>query len=107
MSHVTKPYVAGQNLRISTETGKPGNKNGHGKVMEHANLAKSHGMLSSVMKFNNFAPELYEICNFFATTEKLSIQCFPQNAANAKIQKRDGHGKLRNGHGLGGELAQG
>ena len=27
------------------------NENGHGKVMEHAKLAKSHRMLSSVIEF--------------------------------------------------------
>ena len=27
------------------------------------------------------------------------FQCFPQNAASAKIKKRDGHGKLKNHHG--------
>ena len=37
------------------------NENGHGKVMEHAKLAKSHVILLSVMEM------------LFATTEKLSI----------------------------------
>ena len=41
--------------------------------MEHAKLAKSHGILLSVMEFNNFAPELYEVCMFFANTKKLTI----------------------------------
>ena len=30
------------------------NKNGHGKVMEHEKLAKSHGVLLSVMEFYQF-----------------------------------------------------
>ena len=37
------------------------NENGHGKVMEHEKLAKSHGILISVMEYNNFAPELYQM----------------------------------------------
>ena len=43
---------------------------------------------------------------FLAPTKKLSIhveilrfQCFPQNAVNAKIDNRAGHGKLKNGCG--------
>ena len=36
---------------VPTETGKPGNENGHGKVMEQEQLAKSHGILCSVMEF--------------------------------------------------------
>ena len=51
--------------------------------------------------FTNFAPELYQICMFLATTKKLSIdveirifQCFSSERRECKI-----NGKLRNGHG--------
>ena len=63
--------------------------------MERAKLAKSHGILLSVM-------ESYTRI-VFATTEKLSICIesphFPMFSAkchNCNIKKRDGHGKLRN-----------
>ena len=53
----------------------------------------------------NFAPELYEICKF-AITEKPSIcaespdfPVFSAKCRECKIEKRDSHGKLRNGHG--------
>ena len=55
--------------------------------------------------FTNFAPELYKICKFFATTEKLSNRVesrqlqFPVFSAkyrDCKIEKRDGHGKFGN-----------
>ena len=56
--------------------------------------------------FTYFAPELYKICMLFATTEKLSIRVesphfpmFSTKCRECKIEKRDGHGKLRNGHG--------
>ena len=44
--------------------------------------------------FTNFAPEFYQICTFFATIKKLSIdvkgqlfQTFPQNLANTKSRR--------------------
>ena len=53
--------------RVPTETGKSENENGHGKVMEHAKLAKSHGILLSVMEFYQFRPRilsnLYVFCH--------------------------------------------
>ena len=55
-----------------------------------------HGML----------PILPQICMFFVTTKKLSSNLesphFPMFSAKCrecKIEKRDGHGKSRNGHG--------
>ena len=52
--------------------------------------------------FTNFAPKLYEICSSFATTEKLSIcveslhfPVFSAKCREYKIEKRDGHVKLR------------
>ena len=36
------------------------NKDGHGKVMEHAKLAKSHGILLSVMAFYQFCPQIVQ-----------------------------------------------
>ena len=47
------------------------------KVMEHEKLAKSHGILWSVMEF-------YQFCISFVTTEKFS----------SDLQGRDGHGKV-------------
>ena len=100
--------------RVPMEIGKPEKlkwswKN-HGKVMEHEKLAKSHRMLLSVMEYYQFSPELYRICIFFffffATTKKLSMNVgsphflkFSSKCPECKIDKRDGHGKLRNGHG--------
>ena len=53
-----------------------------------------------------FTPEFYQICVFFVDIENLAsvkkvliFQHFPQNDTNAKFEQRDGHGKLRNGHG--------
>ena len=55
---------------------------------------------------SNVAPELHQMCTFIATTKKLSINLesphFPTFTAKCykcKIEKRDGHGKSRNGHG--------
>ena len=49
----------------------------------------------------NFAPELYQICMFFATTKKLSndidsphFLIFSTKHPKCKINKRDGHGKV-------------
>ena len=68
--------------------------------MEHAKLAKSHGILLSVMEFDQFCLQIIPNLYVFTTTRKLSIGVeSPQNAANAKIKKRDGHGKLKNGNG--------
>ena len=53
-----------------------------------------------------FAPKLYYICTFFATTKKININVeslyFPTFSAKChmyKVETRDGHGKLRNGPG--------
>ena len=89
-------------IRVPTETGKPGKLN---TVMEKSlKTPKSHGTCKIGKKswnfvyrswnFTNFAPELYKICMFFVTTEKLRIHvesliflCFPANAANAKPRR--------------------
>ena len=77
------------------------------------NFVFSHGILFSVMEFCfqswnfiNFAPKIDQICVSFAATKKLSINVerlhFPTFSAKrckCKISKRDGHGKLTNGHG--------
>ena len=56
--------------------------------------------------FTNFASELFVICKFFAITENLSIcveslpfPVFSAKCRECKIENRDGHSKLRNGHG--------
>ena len=50
------------------------NENGHGKGMEHDELAKSHEILSSIMVFYHYWPQiLINMCTFFATTKKVSI----------------------------------
>ena len=56
--------------------------------------------------FTNFAPELYQICNFLVTTKKLSSDLesphfltFSVKRRECKIGKRNGHGKSRNGYG--------
>ena len=41
--------------------------------MEHEKLAKSHGILCSVMQFTNFDPEFYQSCTLFADIRKSSI----------------------------------
>ena len=78
--------------------------------MEHKKLAKfiisheifiiSHGILPI------FAPELYHIYMFFATTKKLSInveslhfQMFSTKCHKYEIDKRNGHRRLRTSHG--------
>ena len=56
--------------------------------MEDARLAKSHGMLLSVMEFYQVS---LQNCTKFVIIEKLSIRVesphFPQNAANAKSRR--------------------
>ena len=56
--------------------------------------------------FTNFAPEFYQISMFFFPQLKLSIdvEClhfltFSAKRRECKIEKRYGHGKLRNSHG--------
>ena len=41
----THSLGVGTNCRVPIETGKPGKKSGHGKVMEHGKLTKSHEIL--------------------------------------------------------------
>ena len=55
--------------------------------------------------FTNFAPKLYQICTFFATTktcidvESLHFPTILAKHSKCKIKKNDDHGKLSNGHG--------
>ena len=56
--------------------------------------------------FTKFASKFYQITTYFAATRKFSINSAspnvptsPQNGGNDKFEQRDGHGKLRNGHG--------
>ena len=53
--------------------------------------------------FTNFAPKLYQICTFFATTKKSRFYVeswhFLTFSAKYKIEKRDRHGKSRIGQG--------
>ena len=60
--------------------------------------------------FSNFAPKLYQIHMFFDTTEKLSndvesphFPTFSAKNTKFKTEKRDGHGKLKNGQEKGME----
>ena len=61
--------------------------------MDHEKLAKSHGILLSVMEFYQFCPQnvpnLYVFCHHL----------FSAKCSKCKIAKRDGHGKLTIGHG--------
>ena len=56
--------------------------------------------------FTNFASKMYQICMFFATSKKLSIdveslrfQTYSAKCRKCKIAKREDYGKLTNGHG--------
>ena len=55
------------------------------------------------MEFSQFCPRIDYVTCFFATTKRLSIDVeslhFPTFSAECKIEKRDGRGNLRNGHG--------
>ena len=68
------------------------------KVMEHAKLAKSCGILLSVMTFTNLAPELYKSYMFFATN-KNPYRKSAFSDVFCKMSRNRGHGKLRNSHG--------
>ena len=68
------------------------------------NLPKVMEFCYQSWNFTNFAPEMYVICKKFATTEQLSICVeslhFPVFSVKCrKIEQKNGHGKLRNGHG--------
>ena len=73
------------------------NENGHGKVMEHEKLAKSHEQFSDQLwNFTNFALKLCQISIFLVITEKLSSYLeslhFPMFSAKrreCKIGKKD------------------
>ena len=73
---------------VPTETGKPGKRNGHGKVMEYCN--QSWSFTRNCTKFGCYLPPLR------VHLESLYFVTF---SANEKNKKRDSHGKLRNGHG--------
>ena len=77
--------------------------------MEHEKMTKSHGLFFFIS--HGIVPVLSPNCTnflwfFFATTKKLNIDVespqiptFSANQRECKINRRDGHGKLRNGHG--------
>ena len=46
------------------------NESGHGKVMKHEKLARSHGFFYQSWNYTKFAPELNQICTFFVITKK-------------------------------------
>ena len=69
------------------------------------NMQKWPKVCYQLLNCTNFAPELYVNFKFFVTTEKLSIcvesphfSVFSAKCHESKIEKKDGHGKLRNGH---------
>ena len=53
--------------------------------------------------FTNFAPKMYQICirlkKLSIDVENLHFPMFSAKCRKCKIAKRDGHGKLTNGHG--------
>ena len=51
------------------------NKNGHGKVIEHEQLAKGHGIWCLVMEFQQsiLTPEFYQILHFLLTLQHLAL----------------------------------
>ena len=79
----------------------------HVKVMKHDKLAKSHGILLSIMEFHQFylriVPDLRILPSLrnsaLINVESLHFPMLSTNRYKCKIEKRDGHGKLRNGHG--------
>ena len=52
-------------------------------VREHEKLAKSHGILCSVMEIYQFCPQIVPNVYFFGHHQEIK-QTFPQNIANAK-----------------------
>ena len=84
-------YVSGFPQRLENLE----NENGHGKVMEHAKLAKRHGILPIL------PPNCTKLACFFAATEKICIRVaglhlpmFSAKCREFKIEKRYGHGKV-------------
>ena len=80
------------------------NESNHGKVMEHEKLAKSHGILWSVMAFYQFCLWIVPNFNFSGTTNKLSsdlesahFPMFPAKRRKCQIRQRNSHGNSRNG----------
>ena len=74
--------------------------------MEHENWPKVMEFCDQSWNYTNFVPELYQICTFFATSKNVSIDVeslhflmISAKCREFKINKRDGHGKSRNGHG--------
>ena len=73
--------------------------------MEHEKLAKSHGILLSVMEFYQFCrqnvPNLYAFCHpkkLGINVKSLYFPMFSIKCSKCKIAKRDGHGRLISGH---------
>ena len=76
------------------------------KLWNMKNRPKVMEFYYQLWNFTNFAPKMYQICIFCATTKKLSIDLesshfltFSAKRCECKIGKRDGHGLSRNGHG--------
>ena len=70
------------------------NDNGHGKAMERDKLAKSHGILISVIELDQFLSSNFsKFVHFWLTSRNLAwlqkvhiFQPFPQNVENTKIE---------------------
>ena len=92
-------------IRVPTRLENLENENGHEKSWNMQYWPKVKEFWYQSWNFTNFAPKFYEICKFFATTEKLSIcvesrhfQMFSTKCREWKIEKRDGHEKRKKNH---------
>ena len=73
------PKIGDSKFRVPTETGKPGMK----IVMEHEKLAKSQGILWSVMEFYQFCPLISpNLCLFFRQGSKIQASSCPRRPKN-------------------------
>ena len=75
------------------------------KSLNMQNCPKVMEFCSSVLKFYQFCHRIVQNLYVFFPPLKLSIhlesqhfQVFSVKCSECKIEKRDGHGKLRNGH---------
>ena len=82
--------------KFSEIMGAPGfpqrleNENGQGKVMEHAKLAKSHGILLSVMEFYQFCSQIARKMYVFVVKTEFHCQCYLGPAFTFFRSPRDG-----------------
>ena len=72
------------------------NESGDGKVMEHKKFPKVMEFCDRSWNFNNFAPQFYQMCAFFADIKKFvqnfeSLQCLTLSAKcrECKFKQRD------------------